>query len=49
MDEAVKTHPEMVQEYFMTRCVSPSLHKFSALHAAVWSGGTFIYILKMLK
>ncbi len=49
MDEAVKTHPEMVQEYFMTRCVSPSLHKFSALHAAVWSGGTFIYIPKNVE
>jgi len=43
-DEALKKHPELVKKYFMTSCVSPSLHKFAALHAAVWSGGTFIYI-----
>ena len=49
MDEAVKKFPEMVQKYFMTTCVSPALHKFSALHAAVWSGGTFIYIPKGVK
>jgi Fe-S cluster assembly protein SufB len=33
----------------MTTCVPPSLHKFAALHAAVWSGGTFIYIPKNVK
>ena len=33
----------------MTTCVNPGLHKFSALHAAVWSGGTFIYIPKNVK
>lgn len=48
-DEAVKSHPELVQKYFMTTCVSPSLHKFAALHAAVWSGGTFIYVPKGVK
>jgi len=49
MDEAVKHHPEMVRKYFMTTCIQPGLHKFSALHAAVWSGGTFIYIPKNIK
>ncbi len=49
MDEAVQMYPEMVQKYFMTTCVSPALHKFSALHAAVWSGGTFIYVPKGVK
>lgn len=43
-DEAVKQHPELVQKYFMTSCVPIDLHKFTALHAAVWSGGTFIYV-----
>ena len=33
----------------MTSCISPALHKFAALHAAVWSGGTFIYIPKNVK
>lgn len=43
-DEAVKQYPDLVQKYFMTTCVPVRLHKFSALHAAVWSGGTFIYV-----
>lgn len=43
MDLAVKNHPELVKEYFMT-CVKPDLHKFAALHGAVWSGGTFLYV-----
>tara|TARA_Y100000310_G_scaffold91480_2_gene88846 strand:- start:755 stop:2161 length:1407 start_codon:yes stop_codon:yes gene_type:complete len=49
MDIAVKEHPELVKKYFMTDCVSPTLHKFTALHCSVWSGGTFIYIPKNLK
>jgi Fe-S cluster assembly protein SufB len=46
MDDAVKQHEEMVKEYFMTTCVPITDHKFAALHAAVWSGGTFLYIPK---
>lgn len=46
MDEAVKKYPKLVQKYFMTKCVPVNLHKFTALHAAVWSGGTFIYVPK---
>ncbi len=45
-DEAVKKFPDLMKKYFMTTCVPINLHKFSALHAAVWSGGTFIYIPK---
>lgn len=45
MDVAVQKYPKLVQEYFM-KCVPSSLHKFAALHAAVWSGGTFLYIPK---
>jgi len=48
-DIAVKEYPELVQKYFMTKCVSPALHKFAALHGAVFSGGTFIYIPKGVK
>lgn len=43
MDVAVKKYPDLVKKYFM-KAVSPHEHKFAALHAAVWSGGTFIYI-----
>jgi len=49
MDVAVKEYPELVQKYFMTSCVPAKLHKYTALHAAVWSGGTFIYIPKGVK
>lgn len=43
-DEAVQQHPEMVKKHFMTTCVPITLHKFAALHCAVFSGGTFIYV-----
>ncbi len=46
MDIAVKEYPELVQKYFMTNCIPIHDHKFIMLHAAVWSGGTFIYIPK---
>ena len=49
MDKALQEYPEIVKKYFMTNCVSPSLHKFAALHAAVWSGGTFLYIPENVK
>ena len=48
-DEAVKKHPELVKQYFMNSCVPIRLHKFAALHAAVNSGGTFIYVPKNVK
>jgi len=44
MDEAVQEHPDLVKEYFMTSCVPPSDNKFAALHGAVWSGGSFVYV-----
>jgi Fe-S cluster assembly protein SufB len=43
-DVAIQKYPELVQPYFMTRCVPINDHKFAALHAAVFSGGTFIYV-----
>ncbi len=48
-DEAVRKHPETVRKYFMERCVPLTDHKFAALHAAVFSGGTFIYVPKGVK
>jgi Fe-S cluster assembly protein SufB len=39
----------MVEKYFMTQCVPINDHKFVMLHAAVWSGGTFIYVPKGVK
>lgn len=43
LDVAVKKYSELVRPYFM-KAMPTSLHKFAALHGAVWSGGTFLYI-----
>lgn len=45
METALKEHEELVKEYFM-KCVTTNDHKFVALHAAVWSGGSFVYVPK---
>lgn len=34
---------EAIREHFM-KLVPPTDHKFSALHGAVWSGGSFVYV-----
>ena len=38
----------MVKEYFM-HLVPPTDHKFAALHGALWSGGSFVYVPKNVK
>ncbi len=38
----------MVKEYFM-HLVPPTDHKFAALHGALWSGGSFVYVPKNTK
>jgi Fe-S cluster assembly protein SufB len=42
MDTAVREYP-WVEGYFM-KVIPPEDNKFAALHGAVWSGGTFIWI-----
>ncbi len=49
MDTALREHTELVEKYFMTQCIPINDHKFIMLHAAVWSGGTFIYVPKGVK
>src|SRR3989338_4315305 len=49
MDVAIQRYPELVQKYFMTSCIPITDHKFIMLHAAVWSGGTFIFVPKNVK
>jgi Fe-S cluster assembly protein SufB len=44
MDTAVQEYPELVEPYFMTKCVPPQDNKFSALHGSIWSGGSFVYV-----
>lgn len=45
MDSALKEHEALVKEYFM-KLIPPRDHKFAALHGAVWSGGSFVYVPK---
>lgn len=47
-DSAVREYPEIVKEYF-SKCVPISDHKFVALHYAVFSGGSFVYVPKNVK
>jgi Fe-S cluster assembly protein SufD len=46
LDTAVRNYPELVQQYFMTSCVPVDSNKYTALHAAFWSGGIFLYVPK---
>lgn len=48
-DVAVQKYPDMVKKYFMNECVPAAYHKYAALHGAVFSGGTFIYVPKNVK
>lgn len=41
-------YADMVKEHFM-KLVPPTDHKFAALHGAVWSGGSFVYVPKGIK
>lgn len=41
-------YANMVKEHFM-QLVKPDDHKFAALHGAVWSGGSFVYVPKGVK
>ncbi|MCD8131321.1 MAG: Fe-S cluster assembly protein SufB [Lachnospiraceae bacterium] len=36
-------YADMIQKHFM-KLVPPQDHKFAALHGAVWSGGSFVYV-----
>ncbi|MEK9160125.1 MAG: Fe-S cluster assembly protein SufB [Patescibacteria group bacterium] len=48
MDVALQKYPDLVKQYFM-KLVPSHDHKFAALHGAVWSGGTFLFIPKGVK
>ncbi len=48
IDSAIRDYPEIFREYF-TKCVPLSEHKFIALHYAVFSGGSFVYVPKGVK
>ena len=45
IEDGLKNHPELFREHFGT-VIPAADNKFSALNAAVWSGGSFVYIPK---
>ena len=42
-ETALREYEDIVKAYFM-KLVPPRDHKFAALHGAVWSGGSFVYV-----
>lgn len=44
-ESAVREYPDIIQEYF-GKLITPRLHRYAALHYAVWSGGSFVYVPK---
>ena len=48
IETAMVEYEDMLKEYFMT-LITVNDHKFAALHGAVWSGGSFIYVPKGVK
>jgi Fe-S cluster assembly protein SufD len=48
LEHAVREHPELVQQYLGT-AVTEEDGKFAALNAALWSGGTFLYVPKNVR
>ena len=44
LEEMVRTHGDLLKPHLMARAVDPVYDKFSALHAAFWSGGTLLYV-----
>ncbi|MEX2470903.1 MAG: Fe-S cluster assembly protein SufB [Gemmatimonadota bacterium] len=45
IEDGLKNHPELFREYFGT-VIPAEDNKFAAMNAAVWSGGSFVYIPK---
>ncbi len=44
-ESGLKKYPEIYKKYFGL-CIAPDLHRYSSLHYAVWSGGSFVYVPK---
>lgn len=44
-ETAVKEYEDLIKPYF-GQLINPNYHKFAALHYAVWSGGSFVYVPK---
>jgi Fe-S cluster assembly protein SufD len=49
LDSLIIEHGDLLRPFFERRVVDPHRDKFSALHAAVWSGGTLLYVPKGVR
>jgi Fe-S cluster assembly protein SufD len=45
LEQAAADHPELVQQYLM-QAVKKDENRLTALHAALWNGGLFLYVPK---
>ena len=43
-DEVLAAHGDLLQPYFLSQAVNPHYDRFSALHAAFWTGGSILYV-----
>ena len=46
LTDALKDHSELAEKYFMTKSVQINENALTALHAAFWNTGSFLYIPK---
>jgi Fe-S cluster assembly protein SufD len=46
LPELLRDHRETLEPYFMSKAVLPETDRFSAWHAAFWTGGTVLYVPK---
>ena len=44
LDELINQHDALIRPHLMRRAVLPTHDRFSALHAAFWSGGHLLYV-----
>lgn len=44
LDELLRSHAEWIRPHLLRHAMDPTYDKFSALHAAFWSGGHFLYV-----
>lgn len=44
LETAAREQPELVRQYLMEQAVPAGTDKYTALHGAFWTGGTFLYV-----
>ncbi|EXJ24067.1 Iron-sulfur cluster assembly protein SufD [Alkalibacterium sp. AK22] len=49
MHTALKEHPELVKEAYMSKAVKPDANKIAAFHAAFMNSGLFLYVPKNVE